>query len=722
MNSKIILYKTNITPERNCRVDDLENYLTTCTKSIYENFQYKLIQLDDFIKLNMSQEQTPNFNYNYLSVKRQDDDKTYYYFILNTSWKSANTIELQISLDTINTFWNELSWTSKTNIMRQHRDRFQKKAITSGLNTLKKIIDNYDEGITPVKLTKTQEKINISKANYDWYLIYKSKTNNEAPIDCLCCAGEEITINETADYNGLTPGDLEPGLGSAVVFYSRDNTDFVYTASDGKTYTIGANQTYKGLSVVIQNKTNFTYVFGISDKKAENKQLDFQRTSTIMKGLRATGYYFPNTASHKIDNFGYLKTYDYALSYYDKYSDIAQRIVLGETTNLEATLKSVSSINRTDTTIVKIIKLPYAPFELKFTSGNLNVPNGWSLASDGYLRLVDLNSEFLTSIYSGTLYDLSRTINKESQLDVDIENDIIYESKLYNSNFYQLKYYYDNFSKEFFYERYTPNASITNNARLEIKFKQSNNISSNSLFDFDIKYDNYQEPTLYSKYLNANRQNEVALYTSEYLNYIRTGFNYDKKAKTQQAVTGWLSTGLSLAGTAASFIASPATGGASIAAGISLATSTIASIASTINNSISAEQNIQQKLETLQKQASGVSNTEDLNLLSYYNGNRLIRTTEECTEQTKNMIYELFRLTGYACNDYAIPDFTSRSYYNFVQCKPVFDESNWNYGQNFLNDIKSRFQVGITVYHKFRDKYNWNQNLENFEKWLVTSD
>ena len=87
----------------------------------------------------------------------------------------------------------------------------------------------------------------------------------------------------------------------------------------------------------------------------------------------------------------------------------------------------------------------------------------------------------------------------------------------------------------------------------------------------------------------------------------------------------------------------------------------------------------------------------------------------------KKAIYNLFRLTGYSCNDYQIPSFNTREFYNFVQCKAVFDESGWKYGQDFLNDIKSRFETGITVYHKVDNNYDWNQEKENFESWLASN-
>ena len=115
------------------------------------------------------------------------------------------------------------------------------------------------------------------------------------------------------------------------------------------------------------------------------------------------------------------------------------------------------------------------------------------------------------------------------------------------------------------------------------------------------------------------------------------------------------------------------------------------------------------------------SNTEDLNLLSYYNGNRLIKYTEDINDNVKQSLYNLFRLTGYACNDYAVPAVNSRLYYNFLQCKADFEDTDWTYGKAFLDDIKAKYEIGVTYFHKVDGSYDWPQEKENFETWMIGS-
>lgn len=359
--------------------------------------------------------------------------------------------------------------------------------------------------------------------------------------------------------------------------------------------------------------------------------------------------------------------------------------------------------------------MPYAPFTLDFVNGKLRIPAGWTY-SGGYLLLNDLNTEFLNVIAGNDDFSdyVSLTV-VPADIGKNKDNNIKFESKLYNSSFFSLKYIYDNFEKEFLLERYNARTTYPG---VMINFKQSNNISSNSIFKFDAVNGTYKEPTLYGQFLNVNRQNEVALYNSDYLTYIRNGYNYDKKAKAQQLGAGLIGTGLGIAGAAASVFL-PAAGVVGAAGAISFATSSVSSLVSTINTSISNEQAIQQKLENAKKSAASVSNTEDLNLLSYYNGNRLIRYTEDINDNVKQSLYNLFRLTGYACNDYAVPAVNSRVYYNFLQCKADFEDTNWTYGKAFLDDIKAKYEIGVTYFHKVDGSYDWPQEKENFEIWMI---
>ena len=710
--STLKFYTTNIIPEKNCRVDDLENYLETCNKMTVGNFQYKIIKLDDTIKINWNQTELPNFPFNYLSIKKSDDinDKTYYYFILNNSWKSENTVELQISLDTINTFWNDLSWTAKTNITRQHKDRFlQKVRDASGTTRFQRIIDKFDEGLNPVKFLSSEKKINDIGIDLDWYLIYKTNPVAATTLECYCCASQTLKFHSDS-AKGIYAAQLK-NIGDSVYFSTTDNPDFYYNkGQSSKIHFQQGGQVRAALLIKTADGMDLFQVTIAGIPTQYVKHID--KSTVIFEDYQLSGTYFtpaeviyPPTQEYY--NFSILE---------QKAAAESNKFNIGD-----AYIESIDTLDRTDTTLVKIIKMPYAPFELVTANdGNYIVQAGY-IISEGRLKLNNLNTEFLNKLDQDTFSELQRTLTN-NYIDSKPVHDITMESKLYNSSFYGIKYYYDNFNKEFFLERYSPKSTNIQNIYATIKFKQSNNISSNSLFDFELTNANYDEPSIYSRYMMVNRSQELALYTNDYLNYIRNGYNYDKKIKSSQNTASTIGAVASGIAATASFISSIWTGGAGIAAGISFTASAISSLTNTVITVQNNEASLAQKLEDLNIRASSVSNMDDTNLLAYYNGNRLISTREQCSNEMKQAVYNLFRLTGYGCNDYEIPSFNTREWYNFVQCKAKFDESNWRYGQDFLADVKSRFETGVTVYHKVDNDYDWNQEKENFESWLVNQN
>ena len=698
-NSTIKLYTTNITPERNCKVDDIATYLESCNKMTIGNFQYSKILLDDTIKLNWNQNELPNFPFNYLSIKKSDDlnDKTYYYFILNNNWRSENTVELQISLDTINTFWNDLSWTAKTNITRQHKDRFAEKTIpASGNVTLLRDIDKFDEGISPIKYRLTKDKI-TTDLDLDFYLIYRTNPDAEQTLECLCCASDRLQLGANAPtLNGIKYTDIP--VGQSIIILGEENSPF--TIEDT---LIAAKSQHPG--VYIQRNASSMSLYKINEIGTPTGILIKENiTSTTL-----TSYVKYNLMSKQYTaNFLFLDDARYAV----KHDTVASYTVNS------TYISDFSTIDRTDTKLVKIIKMPYAPFKLtKNSSGQLVAIDGF-YEQNHLLHLYNLDQEFLTIVDYQSINELVVTL-PVTQINANTNNMPQLESKLFNSNYYTLKYIYDSFEKEFLLEHSYPIEGSTKAPNVKILFKQSNNISSNSLFDIQLQ--GYDEPTTYSEYLNVNRQNEVALFTNDYLNYIRSGFNYDKKVKATQNTANWIGAGVSLVGAAASFATSYATGPAGLAAGVALTTSAVATLTSAITSTVNNEISMSQKLAELRRQSSSVSNTEDINLLSYYNGNRLLVERDMISDEVQKSIYALFRLTGYACNDYGIPDFNTRLHYNFVQCRAAFDESNWRYGQDFLNDIRSRFETGITVYHRVSNSYDWLQEKENFEIWMIVA-
>lgn len=715
--SKIILYNTNITPDRNCVVDNFTTYLSNCFQSEIENFQYQKIQLNMRIKIENPQTYFPESAFNYVGIKNSDNNKTFYYFIVGEPrWLSANATELTLYMDTINTFRDNLVWTSKTHITRQHKDRYYKDSKTAdgSFTYVERYIDDYDEGLNPVKYLSYEQKIVNDKINVNWYLIYRNKeavsANTIVPIECQCCGSIPLTIGVA--QNGLDPEKI-PQNTSILVLSSDNAADFIYTTTSGESYTIGKTQVYRALLFVKRTSNSFTVSGLTKDGGITNKDFEANRTTVALKGQTLKCHQFNNQIISR------------SISSSDADDKVAQEAndtyTLGTATD---TLKSIDDVDKTDIKLVKIIKMPYAPFEITLTGQNLDLPKGWKVVN-GFLVPNDLGIEFLTTagvaamatgraVFQNTDLKNYKNVTAQSTYEFRLTQA---EPKLLHSAFHTERYLYDNFDKELLLERYIPNNDPVD--KVVIKFKQSNNISSNSLFDFSFPNGTYKKTNLYDNYLNVNRTNELALYNSDYLNYIRNGYNYDKKVLAQQQLSSGLGVVINLASSIASFAltANPI----SAAAGITFASQTIVSLANSITQTVQGEESLRQKLDNSKDRAASVSNTTDLDLLSYYNGNRLWLTREDISESLRDGIYNLFRLTGYGCDKYEVPVTNTRVWYNYIQCSPEFNEAQWLYGKEVLDDIKNRYQTGVTNYHAVDSEYDWNQEKENYETWLVTN-
>ena len=128
---------------------------------------------------------------NYMSIAQ--DNKTWYYFILNAVWKSKKTVQLILSLDSVNTF--DVEFTSQTQVIREHRSRHT--------------IDKTPEGITPVYYhnPKDDKKILEDGTNNDWFLIYKNHTaDTDTALDCFLCATKKVNIKVVSPEGSATIG------------------------------------------------------------------------------------------------------------------------------------------------------------------------------------------------------------------------------------------------------------------------------------------------------------------------------------------------------------------------------------------------------------------------------------------------------------------------------------------------------------------------------------
>ena len=761
MTSTLTLYKNcELTPEHNYIIESVGTYLLGLQQITINDFQHIKHGLDLKIKVDLPQTEVSAPNYNYASIKNEDDTRTFYYFITNTEWRAEHTVLLTLSIDSLTTFRNKfsaLNWDSRTKIIRQHADRFVNTGVsyTDSFTALRKI-DHEDEGLSGVNTYKfNAEKIlsdyegEIEPGSLDpWepsdcYLIYANDSTDEnSPVGCYITSRGLVGI-----WNDYPSGQLCP---------TRDldtNTIYVFTNIPGQTSFV-VSPAYSGeIQIDCSSANSFILVHCAayntdtaqwhlyriengnvvtSDRKDFLSEQDYiwfyQSTTWLAEDLPDAG------ANRELE----VKTKSSVIFSYNDPNwprtitslyQVPEYVMHSNGGDSWGTIDSILSWNLSDPRILKIISCPYW---LAGTTDSILRSNNWSLLrcdfgkDNSKIKVLKLN------YYAEQLWTLSNLIKDNYALDyfnVTIPNkdsrfiaqrNKNYESKLYHSSIFKNTYVYDSFVHEIRPEDLT----TTVNPTLDITYVQSKNISSRCLFDFQLNPSTYKEYGSFDNILSCDRNNEYPIYNSEYLNYIKNGYNYDKKNKDMQNAGNWLSTGIQIAGGIVGLAASTVTGGVSAAAGVSLLTSATASIAHNIISDVNNERNISQKINELKNKSASVNTSDDLSLLEYYCDNKLWRFDYKPSTKVENSIYDLFFRTGYTVNSTGTPDTQSRRSFNYVQCEPIFrneEDSDWTM---YVNDIKSRFKAGVTYMHRFQIEangdyiYDFNFNYENWETFI----
>lgn len=383
-------------------------------------------------------------------------------------------------------------------------------------------------------------------------------------------------------------------------------------------------------------------------------------------------------------------------------------------------------INRLDSKIVKLITLPYCPIKIRQVTFN-NAINTYDYdkdevsynSADFSLQLVNLNIKFKNEIISNIDDPTKELIIKDdfTKLNEDLRNDNL-ESKIYHSDFYYKKFVYDSFSYIYQYELINFEKSI--NTYFEFDFIMSSSINSRFMFYFkNYHVDSYAVDD-YNNYLIIVRNNERTLYNSAYINYIKTGFNFDVKNKNTQNFMNWGSFALSLGATIATVASTIATSGATAPLLIGASVSSVGSFTNAINSTISSERNFEQKQELLKAQSTNVINSDDFDLLNEYNKNSLLMMTYKVSERVRKLLLDLFYYYGYKCNEIKMPDLNTRKYFNFIQCEADIKEyQSILIKEEYYNLLVELYNKGVTLFHNYNGHYDIDQVKDNSERNLL---
>ena len=762
--SKLTLYmQSGMKPENNYIVEDIREYLRLNAEStlVKEGFQY----IRDPAKSQQFKVDIPQSSYNqavfdYASLEQDGD--TYYYFIVDATWKSQNCLGFTAVLDTLNTFQGQYGFTDRSNIERQHVDRFKLIGARPTGDSIDEVVTNVisdtKEELQPELLMTRKEVLGGDLPidnKYQWYLIYQTNSSSGYP-QVMLCADKDIKAGTVTGPNTLvlTANDLKTGYPCRMVFGK-----FRIVINTDESETIDMD----GQLAITPDGDNlrFSYIpyYDFSKYTME------RRTGRIKIELAdSTSLYVYKTNSPNFNE--------------DLVKRTAESTLIGN-----ALITNIDTIDRTRSNLYRIIECPYCPLQLDIQGDVLrSIPARWEY-DQGQNKLVcnDLTYEFpertvwteenVMNYIAGQVIKAQRsklTLYSRHDHSDGVEGNVV-DPKTLISSLKSWNFVYDTASwsvipEDLVIPNKTPRPDL-----IQIKFKQSNNISSDCGFRFDIPEFGKMHREYFDDYMFSMRSNELPLFSSDYINYMRNGYNYDKKAnslKMWSDIVGVIGSGVSagvhgyslynnakinkeIADTKANLnidqayhgkgatthtelgamnrlatLSALSSNSFSFPSLVSSAVGVGTGITNTILSHYQRENALEQKINEYKNRSFSVSTTGNHDLFKWYSGNKLILFEFEPREEVRELINDYFSLYGYSRGYYEKPDLDSRLFFNY--CRGYVDIDNYKKRRAIEEnkaDIVQKFQDGVYKIHKVNTPLGtyWDMKLErqNYERSIL---
>ena len=653
------------------------------------------------------------FNFRIGSGDLTEDTSVYPISVNGFSYTDYDFIDLTYDEDT-NSTYADFVFLGVSNLGESFFATFEVEGSISP-----RLIDLYSEGINPVLYKK--EYGDLVNESTKWYLIY-NKGSGDA-VECYLAPNNTAQVSieggKITSASDLTSGKYYIlsnfyNSGKRIKILAGSN---VYQISFGDTLTTYDYHDY----VLVRNDSNIEiYRNLLIQNKLSGKW------HTAKKYLVAT----TSSVSFETDETSIiLAVTDTFPTHLSKTFNTTE--ITFTSTSTPATLNSIDSLDKTISTLYKIIALPYAPTQIIYSRDTELVYFGpeWEYDNTyGFLKLKDLNTKFLNTIES-IVQDPIRDNLSMGQIvpsKSDSRNDF-YESKLFHSEYYQPKFIYDSFTFTFQLEKIDYEEYL-NNTKPYFSFDFVMTSTINSKFLFKFYYPLTYSTEDYDNVAPVSRNNEEPIYNDEYLTYLRTAYRYDLKTIQRQNTTSWLGTGLSIVGGGITTALGAMTANPfAVASGV---TTLITGIANNLMNTIAGqnqrEQNLEAKLATLKAQTFSVSGSDDIDLLEAYSNNRAKLAVYSPSPRMKKLLGDLFYYTGYICDEMKVPSLDTRIWFNFLQCELVFKGGSTytkNLTEELINELKKKYLEGVTFLHYNEDtiiRWDFEQEKENWESFLFS--
>ena len=697
-----------------------------------------------------------NYKFDYAVINAKDTANparhaVYYYFIDSFERVSDSVARAEMTIDELNTISgnnyllkNLLS--DRCIVKREHKNRFFLKA-----NRWLPLIDRIPEGIGfPVKRLFTSY---IEDDAIDWTTFYFSEAQSgDSPIAVRVAPNKAVSVAQPTASESVTESvddswangayyvtEAETTSGNRDVVLTYQNTDGVSSTKKASLLaeipdSNNPSKKLKCLAIrIVKTPNKIAAVSLFYDN--ENNYVTSSEISQPYGGMSSfTRFSFPKC----------LRDGVYGQDKLTALSDILALppmpigfFDLGTFDVRE--LRPSTEINRTSLYLKKAIENPYRPFSY---SGKTNdgTPILWDgmRATNGILVFVD-KSLFGKNDFS--FYPTDRKVIGELSLPQLLatptedpagkQTALANETKAYHSDFFFVKLVYDSFSLPIKEEECYFNVNIGSEENKNIVFRFIASSDMVSEFYFSPRYYaglNPKEPFFttyfnedYPNLLIINRNNETPVFTSAYLDYLRTGYNYDLKSQAVAIGLQGLGVALNAINAGVGLASAAMTGGVSAPYAVGATTSLISSI---VNLGVNASENNRgnaQRLNELRAQGASVAGNSDYDISKAYTKNRVkmvgYRIEKEALDAVKNMFY----LKGYASAAVKQPTLDNRNSFDYLEAEPDFSSEAMVFPKWIRDLVADDIRAGITAMH-YRgetDGYDVNQTSSNWENDIL---
>lgn len=624
----------------------------------------------------------------------------------------------------------------RTRVTREHKVRFAKSKTG---NSYLPVIDRFPEGISGNFRRTSKEAIELSEnvktgKGFDWTVFYFSDgTDASSPISSFLVADEPLfqkTLKAAKDT--LAYADIPEYV--SLYFTLPEASDktvegYISTggASPSRTIKLGEEADIDGRRCVVmaariwtgrKEPAAFLYTYFYKEWYDKNglfvkeEQVGLALDQMVKIIAPRCARVFSGTSAWPT-SMGAILRLPTLTAFFKKDVDDLERI------------SAESEIDRTSLGLKKAICLPYRPFD-RDDAGYL--PEGCFVVAGKILLARDDLESTISFTPKGRDLRLPYMTAKPTEKTDGKAAALQLEPKVYSSEFRFSKLVYDSFSIVLKGEDTYFNSNISETGNEKIVFKFFASPSMVSEFDFSLySWPGYSAKEFilspiwtedYPLHLIINRNNETPVYTSAYLDYLRTGYNYDLKSQAVQLGMQGLGIAISAinagVGIAATF--TPGVGIAAAPYAVSAATGFASSIANIGKNAAENQRGNAQRLKELQAQGASVAGNSDFAVSKRYTKNRVSLETYSVEPRLINAARSFFYLKGYATDEIKAPQCHTRAHFDFVECDPVFQPEALSLFPKWMLDlIADDLRQGVTVMHAVNGDYDIAQQSSNYE-------